>query len=144
MRHDVQIQLRTPDVLEGCIFLCWLVVHFAAAYSVGSRQAGNTALRADRIISDADVIGNSFGRLLDVLSTRVTIDKNTVAGSAPQQLVDRRIQSLAFDIPKCRVNGGNRAHRDGATAPVRALVKVLPDVFDPARLPSDHKSNDIV
>src|SRR5260370_29594028 len=123
MRHDVQIQLRFPDVLEGCIFLCWLVVHFAAAYSVGTRQAGNTALRANRLISEPDVIGNSFDRLLDVLSTSVTIDKNTVAGSAPQPLVDRRIQSLSFDIPKCRVNGGKRAHRDGPTAPLRAPLK---------------------
>src|SRR5260370_30060052 len=123
MRHEVQVQLRTPDVLEGCIFLCWLVVHFAAAYSVGTRQAGNTALRANRLISEPDVIGNSFDRLLDVLSTRVTIDKNTVAGSAPQQLVDRRIQILAFDLPNCRVNGRNRAHRAGGTPPLRAPLK---------------------
>ena len=101
-------------------------------------------MRANCLISEPDVIGDSFDRLLDVLPTRVAIDKNAVAGSASQQLVDRCVQSFPFDIPKCRVNRGNRAHRDGATAPVRALVKVLPDVFDPSRIASDQERNDMV
>src|SRR5882724_2457366 len=143
-RREVQVQLGAPDIFRRSIFFRWLVIHFAAAHSVRAFQPGNAALRANRFVSKFEVVGDRFDGLLDVPPAGMSVNENAIAGSASQQLIDGRVQRLALDVPERRVNGGNRAHGDRATAPVRALIKVLPEVLNSPCIAPDEKWNDVV
>src|SRR5260370_23539100 len=142
--HEVKEESRTPEVFGRRILFRRLVVHFAAPNPVCALQSGNTAFRANRPIAELDVRRNSLDGFLDVLPAGASINENSVAGGASQQLIDGHIQSLALDVPDRCVNRGNRTHGDRATAPVGTLVKVLPDVLDPPCIAPDQEWNDMV
>src|SRR6266446_493608 len=74
----------------------------------------------------------------------MAVNKNAVAGSAAQQLVDGHVQGLALNVPECRIDCGDRAHGHGAASPIRAFIKVLPNVLDSPRVSPDQNWNDVV
>src|SRR6185312_3385073 len=48
----------------------------------------------------------------------------------------RRVQRLAFNVPKSHVNRGDGCHGYGATTPIGPAIEVLPDIFRLERLPA--------
>ena len=57
------------------------------------------------------------------------VDENTIAGTATEQVVDRRVECFAFDVPQCDVYGGDGCHGHGTATPVCSTIKILPDVL---------------
>ena len=94
-------------------------------------------MRANSLIPKFAVFGDCLNCVLDVLPAGMAVNQNAVTGSPSQQLVDGHIQGLALDVPERGIHSRDRAHGHGAAAPVRALIKVLPDVLDPPRIPPD-------
>jgi hypothetical protein len=68
----------------------------------------------------------------------------TVAAWAAEQVVDRRLQGFAFDIPKRHVDGCDGRHGYGAATPICAAIEILPYVFRLKRIPADQARNDVV
>ena len=142
--HEVQVALRAPHALERHPLLRRLVVEGAAADAVGVDHAGNRALRAHRLVAHGDVFlhrlhGVVFGRAVGV-----AVDHHRVARRAAEQLIDRRVQRLAANVPERRVHGADRGHRHRPAPPVRALVEVLPDVLDAPRVAADEQRHHVV
>jgi hypothetical protein len=74
----------------------------------------------------------------------MTVDKDAVAASSAEQLVEGHTRHLRLDVPERGIDRCDRAHRDRALAPVGAAIKILPDVLDPARIHADQAGNDMV
>jgi hypothetical protein len=132
-RHAAQIALAAPDSFENRSTLRRLVGS-ARRHAVYLLHAGNAALRADSLVAALDETCRGFHGVIDRLAVRVAIDEHLFARCAAEQLIDRCVQRLAFDVPERGVHGGNCGHRDRTAPPIRALVEKLPDVFDPARV----------
>src|SRR6266850_8530676 len=143
-RREVQVQLGAPYILRRSIFFRRFVIHFAAAHSVCAFQPGNATLRANRFVSKFEVVGDRLNGLLEVPTAGMSVNENAAAGSASQQLIDGHVQSLALDVPERGVDGGNRTHGDRAAAPIRALIKVLPQILNPPCIAPDQEWNDVV
>ena len=58
------------------------------------------------------------------------IRQNAGTGGSAQQLIDRNACLLGFDVPQSHIHGGDGGHGHRTTLPVRALVQVLPNIFD--------------
>ena len=69
---------------------------------------------------------------------------HVVARAAAEQLVDRHAERLALDVPQRGVDRGDRRHRHRPAPPVGALVEVLPDVLDAARVAPDQQRDHVV
>ena len=72
-----------------------------------------------------DVVAGFF----DVVAVRVAVDQDGIAAASAEQVVDRRVERLALDVPQRHVDRGDGGHGDGTAAPVRSAIEVLPDVF---------------
>src|SRR6185503_1500363 len=70
--------------------------------------------------------------------------ENAVAGFSAQQVVDGRVESLAFDIPEGDIDGGNRGHGDGAATPIGSAIEVLPDVFRLEGIATDEARDNVL
>jgi hypothetical protein len=141
---DLQIARRLPLCLERPSLLCRLVVEGAAAHAVRMWNARYAALRADRPVSHGDVLADRLDGLVDGAAVRVAIHHHALARGAAQELIHRRVQGLAADIPERGIDGADRRHRDGTASPVRALVEVLPRVLDLPRIATDEQRDDVI
>ena len=68
-------------------------------------------------------------RVLQVLAIGMRIHQHALATLAAQQVIYRRFERLAFNVPQCYVHCGNRSHRHRTPTPIRAAVQILPDIF---------------
>jgi hypothetical protein len=87
-------------------------------------------LKADRPVTRFPVAQRFGHRILDRLAIGVAVDKHPIPALSTKQLVERHASHLGLDIPQGDVNSGDRGHGYRTTPPVRASVKVLPDVLD--------------
>src|SRR5467141_2089582 len=143
-RDKIEVKLRAPQIFDGRVFFCGLVIHFAAADAVGACEAGDAALRANGFVAELGVGGYGDDGVPDVVAAGVAVDEDGVAGGAAEQLVDGNVEGFALDVPERGVHRRDGGHGYRAAAPVRALVKVLPEVFDAARVAADEKRNDMI
>src|SRR4029077_5168320 len=140
----IEVELGAPRIFSWRIFFGGLVVHFAAADAVGGGETGNAALRANGFVAELGVSGNGCDGGIDVFTIGVAVDEDGVARSTSEQLIDRNIEGFTLDVPKRGVDRGDGGHGYRAAAPVRALIEVLPSVFDAARVAADEKRNDVI
>ena len=70
--------------------------------------------------------------------------QHALAAAAAEQVVDRRVQRLALDVPKGDVHRGDGGHRDGSAPPVGAAIQVLPDVFYLRGIAADEAGDDVL
>jgi hypothetical protein len=120
--HEVEVLRRVPHGLGRQSGVGGLVEHVAATDAVGLVDAGDAALRADRVVAQVDVLADRVNRLLEVAAVGVAVDQHAVAAPAAKQLVQRQAGLLALDIPQRGVDRGDRAHRHRPAPPVRAAV----------------------
>ena len=77
---------------------------------------------------------NSGNDLSRSVSSHPAVGFDFIAHQATQQLPDRRIQRLPFDVPQRLVNTGDRAHQDRSAAIKAGAVHDLPQIVDPRRI----------
>ena len=143
-RREVQVLLGAPQALARQPLFGGLVVQVALADAVRAGQARDAALRADGLVAHLLVLRDGRDGVFEVAPVGVAVHQHAVARSAADQVVDGRVERLALDVPQRRVDGGNRRHRHRAAPPVRALVEVLPDVFDPPGVAADEARNHVI
>ena len=144
-RHDVQVLLRRPERLQRLALLGRLVVQLAARDAVRVRDAGHAALQRAPPCSPGATYSAAAATVSSIdLAVGVAVDHHVVARLAAQQLVHRHAQRLALDVPQRRVDRRDRRHRHRPAAPVRALVKVVPDVLDAPRVAPDQQRDHVV
>ena len=142
--HEAQVALAAPEVLRRHPLLRRLVVAVTAADAVRLRQSRNAGLRPHGRVAELQVAGDGRHRLLDGRAVGVAVDQHRVARGATEQLIDRRIERLAADVPQRRIHGTDRRHGDGPAAPVGALIEVLPRVLDAPRVAADQQRDDVI
>ena len=144
-RHEREVPLAAPRVLRRQPAFGGLVRQRALRHAVRARQPGNPALRANRHVPGLDVRARPparCSRRRPPFAWPYTITASRER--AAEQLVHGHAERLALDVPERRVDRGDRRHRDRAAPPVRALVQVLPGVFDPARIAADEQRHDVL
>lgn len=72
------------------------------------------------------------------------VGEEPVSYLASEQLIDRLVERLAFDVPQGEVHRADGSHRDRPPAPVDATVEVLPGVLDPVRVQADQQRRDVI
>ena len=144
LRHVIQVLRGRPDVLAGDRRVGGLVVHLVLRHAVGGSETRDAALRANRLVAHRDVAGDLVHRLGNVAAIRVTIDHHAVATAPAEKLVERQLRDLRLDVPQCRVDGGDRAHRHRTAPPVRAAIEVLPRILDAGRIAADQRGDHMV
>src|SRR5229473_3761656 len=140
----IEVELGAPRIFSWRIFFGGLVKHFAAADTIGALKAGDAALRANGSVAELGIVGDSRDGGIDVFTIGVAVDQDGVARRAPEQLIDGHVEGFALDVPERGVDRGDGGHGDGAAAPVRAFIEVLPSVFDAARVAADEKRDDVI
>ena len=65
------------------------------------------------------------------------VNANLFAACAAHQLVNRRAEALALDVPQRLVDARDRAHEDAAAPVERAAIKRVPDILDLRRVAAD-------
>src|SRR4029077_5568985 len=141
---EIEVELGAPRIFSGRVFFGGLVKHFAAADAVGAGETGDAALRANGFVTELGILGDSRDGGIDVFAIGMAVDEDGVAGSAAEQLIDGNVEGFALDVPERSVDRGDRGHGDRAAAPVRAFVKVLPEVFDATGVAADEKRDDVI
>ena len=143
-RHVVQRLARVPAGYrrQGCIR--WLIMERAPADAIGVLNARHAALRADRLVAHLDILADGIDRFLNVTAVGMAIDHDPVATAPAEQLVQGHPGHLGLDVPQGHVDGCNRAHRDRATPPIGALVQILPDILDLARIHADQARDHMI
>ncbi len=99
-------------------------------------EAGRQRVEFDR--------GEAFSRrflgarvdLLGRAAAHQQVQADLIAALAAQQLPDRRLEALAFEVPQGDVHRADRA-ADDVAAKRRQAIQVLPVVFDPHRILAD-------
>src|SRR6266567_5478225 len=76
LRNKSQVMLGGPLILWRRVFLGGLVKHLAATYAVGAVQSGNSRLRSHGLISQLNIVAESFYCLLDVGATGMAINEH--------------------------------------------------------------------
>jgi len=129
LRRMAQIQLGGPAILMRQSALRRLILARHFGNPIGGIQAWNAALHADRLEARLLLPRHVFEGAVDILAAGVGVDQHAVAALAAQQVIDRRIERLALDVPQCHVDGRNRRHLHRSAPPVAAAIKILPDVL---------------
>jgi hypothetical protein len=94
-------------------------------------------------ISHLEIPADFIDGLLYILSIRVAVNQNTVPTLPAEKVVDGGVQRLAFDVPECHIDSGNRRHCYGPATPICAAIQVLPDVFGLKWIASDQTRYDM-
>src|SRR6266404_6175188 len=141
---EIEVELGAPGVFGWRVFFCWLVKHFAAADTVRAFEARDAALRANGFVAKLGIVGNGRDGGIDVLSISVAVNHDGLAGGTGEQLIDGNVERFALNVPERGIDGGDRGHGNGAAAPIRAFVKILPSVLDAACVAADEKRNDVI
>ncbi len=144
LRYDVEVQRGVPHRLLGRCSSDGRLVVRAFRDAVRAFHARDARLHPYGAISALDVVRRRFHGGGDRVAARVAVDHHPLARRSAEELIDRRVQRLALEIPQRRVDGRDRRHRDGSAPPVRAFVEVLPDIFDAPRVPPDDQRQDMV
>jgi len=92
----------------------------------------------------AVVAYNVFKGMVNVLSGGVTINHHAFAALAPEQVINRSIERLTFDIPQSYIHRGYCRHGNWATPPIGAAIKILPYVFGLKRIAANNTWNYMV
>jgi hypothetical protein len=69
----------------------------------------------------------------------MTVDENALTALAAQQVIERRVERLGFDVPQGNVDGRQCGHVHRPTLPVGTAIEVMPNVFDRARVATDER-----
>jgi hypothetical protein len=107
-------------------------------------DARDPALGADCLVAERLVVSDGGDGVVERLAVGVSVDHHAFPRRAAQKLIDRHVQGLPGDVPERRIHRPDRGHRHRTTAPVRALVEVLPGVLDPARVAADEEGDDVL
>ena len=129
-RRVTQIFFGAPIVLARQRAIGRFVHAAIATDTIDFIQPWNTALRTNGQVAHFFVTQdfvNCFGR---IAPSGMCIRHDAGAAAPSQQLVKRLPCNFGFDVPKGCVHSRNSRHGDRATAPICALVQVLPNVFD--------------
>src|SRR5580692_132181 len=139
-----QIFLGGPDTLRRQASLGWLVVHLTLGDAVSRWQPGNPRLRSNSAVSQSHVFVHFIDSLLDVVSVRVAINHYSGAALSSKQVVDRSVESFALNVPQRDVDCTNRRHRHWPAPPVRAAIKILPNIFGLKRIAANQAGNQML
>src|SRR6267142_5501092 len=142
--HEIHVQLGTPRAFEGHVFFGGLIKHFAAANAVGAVESGDATLRANGFVAELGVFGDGGNSVVDIFAAGVAVHQDGFARGAAEQLIDRNVERFAFDVPERGIDRRDGGHGDGAATPVRAFVKILPDIFDAARVAANQKRGYVI
>ena len=82
--------------------------------------------------------------LRNVRAVRVRVDQASTAACTAKQVVNRRVQRLALDIPQSHVNCPDGGHGYRAAPPVSTAIEILPDVFDGRWVSANQAWDDVV
>ncbi len=134
---EVEVTLGRPERLGGKAALSGLVGLTGFGDAVAGGNAGDAGLGADGEVAEVAMLLDRVDRFGDVGSVSVGVDEDAFAGLATEEVVERGVEGLGFDVPERHVDGGDGGHGDGAAAPVSATVKILPDVFDAGWVAAD-------
>jgi hypothetical protein len=115
-----------------------------ASHPIGFGQARHSGLQANGAIAGGAILERLLDGVLDGFPVGMTVDHDTLATGAAQQLIQGQPRDLALDVPQRHVDRGDRRHRHRATAPVGAAVQVLPGVFDPMCVAADQAGHDMI
>jgi hypothetical protein len=83
-------------------------------------------------------------RLFDVAAVRMAVDEHAFARAPAEQAVEGKPCELPENVPQRHVDGRDGSHRHRPTPPVRAAVKELPGILDPAGVPTDEVRDDVL
>src|ERR1035441_3143607 len=143
-RHVAQVELSRPLILFRKAALGWLVVARCFRNAVGAGEPGNAALHADSLVAKFFFAGYIFKREVDIVAGGVRIYQHSVAAFASKQVVNRSVESFAFDIPESHVDGTNSGHGRRSAPPICTAIKILPDVFRLKRIAPDDAWNHVI
>src|SRR4029453_18679815 len=76
---------------------------------------------------------------LERASARMEVTISSVPDLSAEQLVERHLRPLGFDVPQRNVDTAHRVEEHRPVAPVRAHVARLPDVLDLVDVAADEK-----
>ncbi len=107
-------------------------------------HARDAALCTNGLVSERLMVGDRRDGVVQRLPVRVRVNEHPVARGATEQLIHRHVHGLAGNVPQRGVDGGNRRHGHRASPPVRALVEVLPGVFDPAGVAANQQRHEVI
>jgi hypothetical protein len=69
------------------------------------------------------------------------INQHALPALAAQQIIQRRVQCLGFDVPQGHIDGGDGAHRDGAAFPIDTFIEIMPEVLNVTRILANQRRN---
>jgi len=95
--------------------------------------------RANRFVAELGVFGDGGNGVVDIFAAGVPYTKMASRESAAEQLIDGNVERFALDVPERSIDRGDGGHGDGAATPVRALVQILPEIFDAASVAANQK-----
>ena len=121
-----------------------VVGHRFGARAVDIRKPGDADLDADGLIALLLALADRFDGLGDIAALGVGIAQHLLATRAAEKLIERHVGGLGLDVPKRGIDAGDRRHGDRAAAPIGALVEILPDVLDAARVAADQERDEMV
>src|SRR5467141_1322112 len=142
--HEIHVQLGTPRAFEGHVFFGGLIKHVAAANAVGAVESGDAALRANGFVAELGVFGDGGNGVVDIFAAGVAVHQDGFARGAAEQLIDRNVERFALNVPERGIDRGDGGHGDGAATPVRALVKILPEIFEAASVAANQKRDYVI
>src|SRR3954447_11478431 len=88
--------------------------------------------------------GHVVQRVVDVLAEGVAVNQNAFAAFASEQVVHRRIERLALDVPEGNVYRGDRGHGNGPAPPIRPAIEVLPEVLGVEGIATHDAGNHVI
>src|SRR4030095_16918345 len=116
----------------------------APAEPVGAGKSGDSALRADRAITKVKIVLNGSDGFVYVGAVGVTVNHHRIPRRPSEELIDRNIENFSAYVPESSVNRADCRHRHRPATPIGTLVKVLPCVFDSARVAPDQERDQMV
>ena len=72
---------------------------------------------------------NVFAKLIQISAIRMPVYRYTFTAFSTEQLIQRHIRHLSFDVPQSHIHTGNRIVGDRTVSPVSILMHQLPQIL---------------
>src|ERR1700722_835814 len=142
--HVTKIGFSGPFVFRGQAAFGGLIFAGTFGDAVRGGEAGDTTLHANGLVAEVAMAGDVFEGVIDIFAGGVAVDEHAFTAFAAEQVIDGSVESLAFDVPKRDVDGGDGGHGDGAATPVSSTIKILPYIFGLRGIAADDAGDNMV
>ena len=139
----IQIFFRRPGLFFRPALGCRLIGS-ALGNAIDRLHARNTTLDADRLEALFFIFCKSIQCFRNIPSGGMTVGDHMLARSAAQQLINRKIGNLAFDVPQRHVDRADCRHRHWPAPPVSPPIEILPGILDLMRITADQQRADMI